>query len=109
MVTTVSIAGAGPRTGYRQARGRGHESEGKCDPSEPDSRACKRQVALQERVGEVEASRAALESELVELQALEEQLLAWRAEQLRGVDSVEEKLHSDPELVSLYTQLAEGG
>ncbi len=85
------------------------KSEDKCNPADPDSRACKRQAALEARVGEAQADKAGLEGQVSELKAEEERLLAERVQQLRAVDEVEDKLKNDPELRSLYTQLAQGG
>lgn len=87
---------------------RGDKQEERCDPAEPESRACKRQAALDAKLGAAQADRASLEQRLVELASQEEPLLAERAEHLRAVDDCEARLRSDPELVRLYAELARG-
>jgi hypothetical protein len=86
---------------------RGDKQEERCDPAEPESRACKRQATLEAKLGAAQADRAGLEQRLVELASQEEALLAERTEHLRAVDDCEARLRSDPELVRLYAELAQ--
>jgi hypothetical protein len=86
--------------------GKEGKQDDRCDPAEPESRACKRQAALQGRIGDAQAERAAHEARLAEARAEEERLLAERAEHLRAVDTCAERLRGDPELVELYAKLA---
>lgn len=79
----------------------------RCDPTEPDSRACKRQAALQGKLQDAEAGVAGLQEQIVAAQAGVEALLAQRTAALRAVDELEERLRSDPELIRLYAQLAQ--
>ncbi len=80
----------------------------RCDPAEPDSRACKRQAALQAKLGDATADRGAMEAELAAAQEQEQALMDQRTAALRLVDELAERQRSDPELVSLYQQLARG-
>ena len=79
----------------------------RCDPAEPESRACKRQAALQGKQQDAEAGASALQEQIVAGQAHVEALLAERVAALRAVDEIAERQRSDPELVRLYTQLAQ--
>lgn len=83
------------------------KQEDRCDPSEPDSRACKRQAALQGKLQDAEAGVAGLRAQITEAEAGVEALLAQRTTALLAVDEIEDRLRSDPELVRLYTQLAQ--
>jgi hypothetical protein len=85
---------------------RGDKQEDRCDPAEPESRACKRQEALDLELGAAQQDRAALEQRQAELAGREQALLAERTYQLRAVDDCEARLRSDPELVRLYAELA---
>ena len=79
----------------------------RCDPAEPESRACKRQAALRGKQQDAEAGVSALQEQIAAGQAQVEALLAERATALRAVDEIAERQRSDPELVRLYTQLAQ--
>ncbi len=83
------------------------KQEGRCDPAEPESRACKRQAALQGKREEAAAQAGEIASRVETLGDQEQALLLERTEHLRAVDSCAERLRSDPELVVLYAQLAE--
>lgn len=86
---------------------RGDKQGERCDPAQPDSRACKRQAALEGKLDEAEAEREALVGRLSQAREQEQALLTERAEHLRAVDTCEERLRSDPELVELIRRLAE--
>jgi hypothetical protein len=81
----------------------------RCDPAEPDSRACKRQAALEEKLGAAEQDRAGLEDQLAQAREREQALLEQRTAALRAVDELAERQRSDPELVALIRQLAAEG
>jgi hypothetical protein len=81
----------------------------RCDPEEPESRACKRQAALEEKLGSAEEDRGSLEAALSQARAREQALLEERSAALRAVDELAERQRSDPELVALIRQLAAEG
>ncbi len=87
--------------------GRADKKGEKCDPAEPDSRACKRQAQLEGRVAEAQAGLQGLRDGIASTQGEIDALMVERTQALRAVDSLQERLRSDPELVELYAQLAE--
>ncbi|MFH1463884.1 MAG: hypothetical protein ABIO70_05830 [Pseudomonadota bacterium] len=81
----------------------------RCDPAEPDSRACRHLAALAEKQEAVASEIKELVTAIAALRQQEQALLAERTKHLAQADAAAARMREDPELQALYRQLGAGG